>query len=232
MIPFRRVAFQLLLAASLIAAPASAAEGDASFRTRMRAVVSEGNRQYDRSSRAGIKAMADSLVSSLRARSLEGRLSRNDSLEFTADYLKLMGDWHYENGNYEPASDFEAERFFREALSLYETHSDVFGEDLDKIPMMHRELAQLHYRQARYGEALQDVEAALGAFGDAWLNQVFEKGDPLYDDMLDLQMQKAMCLARLKMDDMALAIADRLVSQFPEGSEKYYESLRKKAKNA
>lgn len=230
MIPFRRVAFKLLLAASLIAAPSSAAEGDASFRTRMRALVSEGNRQYDRSSRAGIKAMADSLGSSLRARSLEGRLSRNDSLEFTADYLKLMGDWHYENGNYEPASDSEAERFFREALSLYETHSDVFGEDLDKIPMMHRELAQLHYRQERYDEALQDVEAALGAFGDAWLNQVFEKGDPLYDDMLDLQMQKAVCLARLGRSGEAEDIADEVLKSFVKGSEKYMEALRKKAK--
>ena len=58
------------------------------FGEQARAIVSAGNHYYDRSYRAGIKQMADSLESVLKQQSRDGQLNEMDSLEFTADLLK------------------------------------------------------------------------------------------------------------------------------------------------
>ncbi|MBO4446500.1 MAG: CHAT domain-containing protein [Bacteroidales bacterium] len=193
-------------------------------------LVAEGNRQYARSNRAGILAAGEKLEKVLSEQRQAGLLTLNDNLEYTADLYKLLGDWHYENSNLNAESYAAAEQYFLAALDIYKAWYSPFGYDFDKAPVIRRELAQLYYKAGRYMEAYENVLFALNAYEEAFLNGVFVEGDKDYYDWLDLQMQKAMCLARLKMDDMALAIADRLVSQFPEGSEKYYESLRKKAK--
>lgn len=223
------ILFQLLVASSYVMAQGiNQVEDDVAFRKRMRTIVAEGNRQYARSNRAGIEAAADELGNCLSARRWAGELGPSDYHEFLADIYKLRGDWHYENSSYDVKSYVTAEEFYLSALKVYLDNSDVFGKDLDKIPMIRRELAQLYYKQARYREAYDNICLALSAFDNAYLNRALD--DSLYQDWLDIQMQKAMCLARLGRATEAEAIVNQLLGRFEKGSEKYYESLRKKAK--
>ena len=214
----------------MLAQTGAADEDDVAFRKRMRDVVSKGNRQYALSNLSGIKAAADELGNSILERRRAGELNSSEYLEFWADLNKLRGDWHYENSSYDSGSYIRAEKYFLSALTIYEDNRDIFGQDLDKIPTIQRELAQLYYKQRRYEEAYDNLCNALNAFDDAFLNRVFVKGDSLYFDHLELQMQKAMCLARLGRVDEAEEIADQLIRRFEKGSERYYESVRKKAK--
>ena len=216
----------LCLPALLLSVLLDAAGDDyAVVRRAMDAVVREGNRQYLRSNRAGIQAMADSLEAMLA--DPDPLLRPGDVLEYTAALYKLRGDWHYENGNYDETSLPKADAFFRQALDIY--RSQPFGKDLDKMPMIRRELAQLRYREGNYADALSNLEEAITAFDKAYTLD-FDEGDELYYDWLDLRMQKAICLARLGRGDEAILLADSLLRRFPAGSERYYESLRKKAK--
>lgn len=202
--------------------------GDSEFRARMNGFVSEGNRQYEMSNRAGIMAMADSLRAGLSARSAAGLLNPVDSLEYTADLYKLLGDWHYENGSYDKTSYAAAESFLLKALGIY--GRPEFSADLDKGPLIHREMAQLYYKLERYGDALEQIRTADAAYGNAWLNQLFFDGDPLWNEWLDVQMQGAICLARLGRSEEALAAADSLTALFEPGSPGYFEAIRKKGK--
>ena len=218
----------VLVTSSLMAQIVRVQEDDITFCNRMRSIVAEGNRQYELSNRAGIKAAADELENALSSRRKSGLLNKADDMEFTADLFKLRGDWHYENSNYDDKSYAEAEDCFINAIEIYQSEGDLY--DLDKIPMMHRELAQLYYKCGLYEDAYNSICMALSAFDDAFMNRMFIPGDALYYDWLDIQMQKAMCLARLGRTDEASKEADQLISLFEKGSEKYYETLRKKAK--
>lgn len=212
----------------LLLTAAFPSETDQQFRQRMDAYVSEGTRQYMRSNRAGIMAMSDSIALSLDRRSRSRQLLPVDSLEYTADRYRLLGDWHYENSNYEETSYPRAEEYFRSALGIYET-SDRFRYDLDKIPLIQRELAQLYYKQGRYAHALSQLESAYQAYAAEYENLFFD-GDPQWYTYLDLQMQMALCRARLGQFDRAESLADSLLTCFPTGSERFYETQRKKGK--
>lgn len=192
-------------------------------------IISEGNRQYDRSFRNGIKQYADSLETLLRQRSAAHKLMAEDSLEFTADLLKLRGDWHYENGNYNNDSFKEAEQLFCQAIDIYEKNPSL-KEDLNTLQQVQRDMAQLKYRLKSYDEALTYTELAYNAYLNAFNNGLFEEGDSAYSIMLDLQGQKAMCLARTNRTDDALRTIDSLIQVFPKDSERYHETLRKKGK--
>ena len=204
---------------------------DEDFRDWAREIVSKGNRQYDRSYRAGIKQYADSLQSMLEHRQGVGRLMRGDSLEFTADLLKLRADWHYENGNYDAQSYSKAEGCFRDVLGIYEAFSDM-PNGLNGLPMIKREMAQLMYKLCRYDEALQYTSDALKAYQSAADNGLFDEEltDSDYITMLDIKTQKAICLARTGKTDEALSLINELLKAYPKASEGYYEVLRKKAK--
>lgn len=197
-----------------------------SFYDRARAVVSSGNRHYDRSYRAGIKLMADSLKSLLESQSLAGRLSEMDSLEFTADWLKLQADWHFEDGHYTKSSYQQAERLFHEALQIYEDHT-AFSGHLQCAPMIFRELAQLYYQVGRYDCATTYTKKALSAYTDAW-----ERGEIDDDDstMLQIRSQLAMCYARTGSADEALREMEAVLKRYDARSFDYYEQLRKKGK--
>lgn len=204
---------------------------DEDFREWAREIVSKGNRQYDRSYRAGIKQYADSLQSMLEHRQGAGKLMRGDSLEFTADLLKLRADWHYENGSYDAQSYSKAEGCFRDVLGMYEAFSDM-PNGLNGLPMIKREMAQLMYKLCRYDEALQYTSDALKAYQSAADNGLFDEEltDSDYITMLDIKTQKAICLARTGKTDEALSLINELLKAYPKASEGYYEVLRKKAK--
>lgn len=199
------------------------------FRDIMNAYVSKGNVQYDRSCRYGIKMYADSIECSLQKRSNIGLLQQNDSLEYTADLYKLYGDWHYENGNYDIKSYPEAEKFLRMAEQIYEENSSL-PRGLNNLPIIRRDVAQLLYKLGRYQEALSYMDSAYVAYERAYDNGEFFETDIEYLMMLDLQSQKAMCLARTGRTDEALEIMNDLLTVYPKTSENYYEILRKKAK--
>ena len=198
------------------------------FREAVRTYISKGNRQYDRSYRKGIKTYADSLEFALRARSEAGLLSFEDALEFTADLMKLRGDWHYENGNYDAESFKEAERYFLQAISLLERSN--FKGSLQCLPMIQREMAQLMYRTERFDEALEYTESAFEAYITAFDNGDFDKTDNAYSTLLRLKSQMAMCLARTGNTSKALSLIDELAEGCDKSSEDYYETLRKKGK--
>lgn len=227
---FSWILFSVFLSCTLLRAQNPATCEDDQFRIMMDAYVNEGNRQYEKSSRTGILEMTDSLNVALQSRSNAGILNRTDSLEYTADRLKLLGDWHYENGNYEEKSFHLAEEKFLQALSIYRREDLPFKYDLDKIPIIYRELAQLHYRQARYAEALSDITIAEAAYQNAWMNDEFVEGDKGYSTWQDLKTQKALCLARVGRSEEAVEWIDRALSSLNGKDENYYETLRKKAK--
>lgn len=199
---------------------------DAEFRSRLRSVVSEGNREYDRSSRSGIARMADSLENMLMARSRCGRLDRTDSLEFTADLLKLRGDWHYENSNYDTASYDAAESCFLQALDIYAANRNFDGQR-QYAPMIWRELAQLYYKREDYAQALRYIMQAHDAFETAVDNGEIEPDDA---EFLMLKSQLAICHARVGASAAAVGEIDEVLRLCRPSGEEYYETLRKKGK--
>lgn len=198
------------------------------FREAVRTYVSKGNSQYDRSYRKGIKAYADSLEFALRVRSEAGLLNFEDALEFTADLMKLRGDWHYENGNYDEESFKEAERCFLQAISLLERSN--FKSSLQYLPIVQREMAQLMYRTKRFDEALEYTRSAFEAYITAFDNGDFDETDNAYETFLSLKTQMAMCLARTGNTSEALSLIDELAKGSDKSSELYFETLRKKGK--
>ena len=205
---------------------AATADDGATWRKMMRSLVKAGNKQYERSYRRGILLYADSIKAEL-----PNCLTNKDSLEFTADYLKLMGDYHYENSNYDESSYAIADECYRQALAIYDGNR-IFNGHLDRAPMMHRELAQLYYKQGRYAEAKAEMVQACGAYKLA-----LERAKVDTCDYLDLCTFRAMCEARLGEDSSLLM--DSVLTYYKkehkdqdtrEGQEKYYEALRKKGK--
>ena len=219
----------ILLTAFLSVRAVSGPDTDAEFRRHLRAVVSEGNRQYDRGSRPGIRRMADSLAILLDGRSRAGMLDPSDSLEFTADLKKLLADWHYENSYDLPASADSAESLFKEALYIYDSNR-FFSGHLQYAPVIHRELAQLYYKEEDYSSALGHTAAALDVFRQAFLNGEFGPSDPEYDTYLDLSAQMAFCRARLGDHAAALALIDTVLDSYPSKGDNYFETLRKRGK--
>ena len=204
------------------------------WREYMWHLVNEGNSHYERSYRRGILLYADSIKTELanypcREDSL---VFAADSLEFTADYLKLMGDYHYENSNYDSASYSIAEDYYRQALDIYDGNRS-FSNEIKRAPMMHRELAQLYYKQGRYTEAKAEMEQAYSAYS----NRKFREGSQMHLDYLDMRTFLAMCEARL--GEGSSLLIDSVLTYYKkkhkdqdtrEGQEKYYEALRKKGK--
>lgn len=201
------------IVAVLLAALVAAAPGN--FQARMRALVGKGNRAYELSDRQGIRAAIDSLEMELEKRSQEGRLHPVDSLEYQADIYKLKGDLEYENGSETPQSYALARQYFQMALDIYNANENIFGQDADKKPMIWRELAQLYYKQGLYQEAYDMLCSAQEADDQA---------------PLDLQAQKAICLARLGKAAQGEALVDEVLASLEKEGEAYYETLRKKGK--
>lgn len=191
--------------------------------------VSEGSRQYDRSYRTGIKLYADSLERALQIRSGAGRLTVNDSLLYSACLLKLRADWHYENGNYDSKSYVQSEQLFLESLSVYASHPYLTSWP-HGAHMIQREMAQLMYKLKRYDEALKYTDDAYNAYINALNRGDFVEDDPDYETLLQIQSQKAMCMARVGDTQGAQMLINELLGRYPRGSADYYELLRKKGK--
>ena len=221
----------LICISSLLLLTTASADDVSSWRKHMRILVTEGNKHYERSYRRGILIYADSIKAEL-----SNCPTQNDSLEFTAEYLKLMGDYHYENSNYESASYSIAEDYYRQALAIYNDNG-FFSGHFDRAAMIQRELAQLYYKQERYTEAQTEMAQADTAYYYAYCGQMFGEGDQNYLDYLEMHTFLAICDARRgedsskKMDEVLSFYAkNKSYRDTREGQEKYYEALRKKGK--
>ena len=199
---------------------------DEDFRHIVRSLVSKGNLYYETSDRFGINRMMDSISTCLRQRSQNRKLDRMDSLEFTADLYKLQGSYHYENSYYDSTSYLKAHESYDKALYIYKTES-TFDADLRCEPMLHRELAQLYYKEKNYQGAFNHTKIAYDAFENAAdLNEI-DYDDP---DYLDIQTQMAICQARMGNTKEAVIIIDKLANRYDPQDVRYGEALRKKGK--
>lgn len=217
--------FCLLIAIHGLAQNISTCDGD-SFRMMMRDLVSKGNLYYETSDRFGISRVLDSINACILLRSSNGMLDRMDSLEFTADWYKLRGSYHYEDSYYDSTAYAKAYDSYQKALSIYNEET-AFDGDLSCEPMIHRELAQLYYKQENYQEAYNHTKVAYDAFEKAVNLQEIETDAP---DYLDIQTQMAICQARMGYTKEALGIMDKLINDYQQEDERYGEALRKKAK--
>lgn len=223
----------LWLAVSAVSAQDAATCDDITFRILMDRLVSNGNRQYMRSYRPGIQLYADSLEALLGRRREAGRLMHADSAEYAASLKKLRGDWHYVNSFYDTASEAQAEAYFQEALAIY-AQNDWLSK-LKHAPLLHRELAQLYYKQERYDDALRHTETALARYDKDFRYKgelyVDEMTDTEWTDYRDMQSQRAMCLARLGHVAHASQLMDTVLREYSaDDGMPYFEALRKKAK--
>ena len=199
---------------------------DEDFRLVMNDYVSRGNLYYETSDRYGISQVLDSIHSFILLRSQNGKLTKMDSLEFTADWYKLRGSYHYENSYYDKESSIKAHENYQEALKIYR-NEPAFDGDLRCKPMIHRELAQLYYKEGNYQEAYKHAQEAYQAFESAADLGEIDYNDP---DYLDVQTQMAICLARMGDSKEALVKMDQIIKSYHQDDERYGEALRKKAK--
>lgn len=199
---------------------------DEDFRQIMRSLVSKGNLYYETSDRYGINRMIDSISSCLLQRIHNGKINKMDSLEYTADLYKLQGSYYYENSYYDSTSYSKAHEYYLKALDIYRGES-AFAGDLECEPMIHRELAQLYYKEKNYQEAYNHTKEAYDAFENAVNLQIIDDNDC---DYLDIQTQMAICQAHLGHTEDALVIMEHLIKRYENDGERYGEALRKKAK--
>lgn len=219
-------AFLMMMAVEYASAQDLTSCPDAGFRDCMNAIVSKGNHFYDVDNRAGIKQMADSLIYAITQRSKARQLNKTDSLEYLADWHKLMGSYYYEENFYDSTVYVQAQKNYHQALIIYQ-NTPEFNGDLDKGPIIHRELAQLYYKEGKYKLALDHTKITYEAFANAVALQEIDGDDTEY---LDIQAQLAICLARVGLYKEANTMMNKLVDSYGHQDVRYGEFLRKKAK--
>lgn len=135
---------------------------------------------------------------------------------YEADLAKLRGGMAYLRADFATA-----ERCYRAALALSEA-------DADMTYALHGELAQLYYRQARYADALRQLDTLLASprFDGAHLVQATA------DVRRTVLSQRALVLARLGRFDEALDVLQPLADYYRRtgNTRAYAETLRKQGK--
>lgn len=199
---------------------------DEVFRESMNTIVSKGSHFYDVDNRTGIKKMADSLIYAIAQRSKAGQLNETDSLEYLADWNKLMGSYYYEESYYDSTVYLLARKCYNQALTIYQ-NTPAFKGDLDKEPIIHRELAQLYYKEGNYRLALEHTKIAYETLSNAVNLQEIDDDNAEY---LDIQTQLAICQARVGFYKEANTTINKLIDLYNHQDVRYGEALRKKAK--
>lgn len=194
---------------------------DSVFFEYMKSLKNKGNDCYMLSDRLGIRQVLNDYATALEGRKKAGMLDADMERQYVQDTLKLAGDYHYENSDFDEKSYAEAERCFKAYRDYYqENHSTYVGSQ--GLYIAHLELAQLYYKQGRYEESLDEMTKAEPGFGKYYT----------YDDEpFDRLSQYAICLARVKQFDAALQKMREVLEYYEDtDSERYGEALRKKAK--
>lgn len=183
---------------------------------------SEGNAWNMLGNRQEIGRAALLLQQYVDTRKVDGRLTQKAADSLMYDVLKLWGDYHYEN------SDLDAHS--------YDTAAVCYTRCLDYLRrypargdsgLIHRELAQLYYKQEQWTKALDEMELAYQQYAQYYADDFLENVDVYFD----VASQRALCLARVQRFDEALREIDEVVANYTDKqSRRYGEALRKKAK--
>ena len=216
----------LTAACSLTIVPANAQDtsgmSDAEFFAYTRTMKTQGNEYYLLSNRLEIKRVADEMAQAIRQRRGQEKLTAEQEDSLMQDVWKLWGDYHYENSDLETSSYGEAEKYFKMSLDYARSH-DRQEMSYHNQFVLHRELAQLYYKQNRYDEALDEMREAYGMAANYY--------SPEDDGFLDIQSQLAICLARNGQYEEALEYINDVVDNYKDtDTGRYGEALRKKAK--
>lgn len=152
---------------------------------------------------------------------LDNALKKYTSLEqakrdgMRADVLKIDGGRYFLTHNYS-----DAVRALREALMLKAFEPRFTATLCD-------ELAQVYYAQGDYAQALAQLDTLLAgeSFSD---NYRYRASD---DERLEIESQRALCLARMGQYTEALNIITSIVKRYRKGDQRRYaEALRKRGK--
>ena len=199
---------------------------DSSFCQYMDSLTSVGNHAYELSNRIKIQSVIQLMEKSLEQKHLAGHLLKQDSLNYTADILKLKGDYHYENSNYNTVSYKLACQYFDSALTIYQNNSQVYQSRI--VTILHIEKAQLFYKQRQYRNALAEMLKVDSLYQ---INLDNYEIDPYDAEYLDFLTQYAMCLMRTGNYEDAYSKIEKALSSYSDKSNiRYFEALRKKAK--
>lgn len=194
---------------------------DSIFFEYAKSLKNRGNEYYALSNRIGIKQVIDEYQSALTRRRAAGNLTDEMECYFMQDIVKLNGDYHYENSDYDESSFIEAEKYFKKYRDYYLLHPGTYvaGQGLYAA---HQELAQLYYKQGRYQEACDEMKEVLTTA----LSYMKDEDEPF-----DKLSQYAICQARVNQFDEAISNIDEVLDNYENtDSERYGEALRKKAK--
>ena len=194
---------------------------DSAFYEYTQSLKTRGNEAYLLSNRQAIRQVINEYTAALASRKAAGRLTQQQEDSLMQDVWKLEGDYHYELSDLNTASYDSARYYFEKYRDYYLQHRQYYAAG-QGLYIVHRELAQLYYKQARYQEALAEMEQAFD------MADTYKRDD---DEYLDIMSQYAICLARVGKYGDALELINEVIGNY-EGTdtERYGEALRKKAK--
>ena len=195
------------------------------FSTHVETLFQEGNKCYITT---GNKSQLQRIIDSLQATinlGFDGKMldqKTEDSLLLGVKMNKLKGDYHYLNSDLNRESYAKAEVFFRRALDFTERAINAQSQEVYYYQfVLHEELGQLYYKQGRYQEAYNEMQAA-------YKRANYMKDE---DEALDFVSQQAMCEARIGLFDEARENIHFVIENYQgKNTESYGEALRKKAK--
>lgn len=194
---------------------------DSVFFEYAKSLKDRGNDYYMLCNRTGIKQVIDEYRLALEQRKAAGNLTNEMEGYFMQDILKLRGDYHYLNSDYDSKSYTEAEKCFKHYRDYYLSHSGTYVAG-QGIYVAHQELAQLYYKQGRYEEACDEMKAVIAVASTYMRDE---------DEPFDKLSQYAICLARVNQFDEAISNINEVLDNFENiDTERYGEALRKKAK--
>lgn len=194
---------------------------DSVFFEYAKSLKDRGNDYYMLCNRTGIKQVIDEYRLALEQRKAAGNLTNEMEGYFMQDILKLRGDYHYLNSDYDSKSYTEAEKCFKHYRDYYLSHSGTYVAG-QGIYVAHQELAQLYYKQGRYEEACDEMKAVIAVASTYMRDE---------DEPFDKLSQYAICLARVNQFDEAISNINEVLDNYENiDTERYGEALRKKAK--
>ena len=194
---------------------------DSVFFEYAKSLKDRGNDYYMLCNRTGIKQVIDEYRLALEQRRAAGNLTNEMEGYFMQDILKLRGDYHYLNSDYDSKSYTEAEKCFKHYRDYYLSHSGTYVAG-QGIYVAHQELAQLYYKQGRYKEACDEMKAVIAVASTYMRDE---------DEPFDKLSQYAICLARVNQFDEAISNINEVLDNYENiDTERYGETLRKKAK--
>lgn len=194
---------------------------DSVFFEYAKSLKDRGNDYYMLCNRTGIKQVIDEYRLALEQRRAAGNLTNEMEGYFMQDILKLRGDYHYLNSDYDSKSYTEAEKCFKHYRDYYLSHSGTYVAG-QGIYVAHQELAQLYYKQGRYEEACDEMKAVMAVASTYMRDE---------DEQFDKLSQYAICQARVNQFDEAISNINEVLDNYENiDTERYGEALRKKAK--